>query len=77
MHRIGAAALTTTLLLGALMLIGTVIYATITPTVTPMLVAMATSSLALLQVGLLSRGRIDGVRETVDRLAAALRETKR
>ncbi|WP_329013318.1 hypothetical protein OG271_04165 [Micromonospora rifamycinica] len=72
MHRLGAIAVTATIALAVLLLASMTIYAVITPTVTPELIAMATLGIALLQIGLLSRGHVDGVRETVDRLAAVL-----
>lgn len=75
MHRFGTAAVVTTLTLAALLLASTAIYAITAAYVTPELVALA--GIALLQVGLLSRGHVDGVRETVDRLASVLYENRR
>ncbi|TDC44808.1 hypothetical protein E1258_31235 [Micromonospora sp. KC207] len=72
MHRFGATAVAATLIIAVLLLVATAVYAVITPHVTPELVALGFAGVALLQVGLLSRGHVDGVRETVDRLAAAL-----
>jgi len=72
MHRLGTTAVAATLVLAVLLLAATFVYAVITPHVTPELVALGFAGVALLQVGLLSRGHVDGVRETVDRLAAVL-----
>lgn len=75
MHRLGTTAVAAILVLAALLLATAAIYAIVHAHITPELIALA--GVALLQVGLLSRGHVDGVRETVDRLAAALRDSGR